>query len=349
MMPDGGSYIVEPHYDINHRNGVSTLDILIIQRHLLNLQPLTSPYQHIAADANRNGQLSASDLVDIRKIVLELIDVFPSNTSWRFVDFEQVFVDPNAPLNETIDEQYLIPSLTTHMDIDFIGVKIGDVNNSVIMNADQSSTEVRGAPLTIGYSKSPNGFDITTTTGVAFNGLQTTLVFDQEVTAIESSLPGFGEDQYVIDGNTVKISYTASGETLDLVANQALFEVSTSSKTMELSSEGLRSEVYTGSSQIEVQPIVLENKNDKIIPQMSNQPNPWSQSTQLVILTPTASDISITFTNELGQVIYVLETSVVKGINKIQVTNDILQTNGMIYYKTNIGPQQINGSMMIIE
>ena len=73
---------IEPKRNDNHKNGVSTLDLVAVQKHLLGLQPITSPYKLIAADANNSESVSALDLVEIRKLILGLYTVFPNNQSW---------------------------------------------------------------------------------------------------------------------------------------------------------------------------------------------------------------------------------------------------------------------------
>ena len=57
-MPKGGDYIINPYSNDNPLNGVSTLDIVEIQRHILGMQSLDSPYKIIAADINNDKTLS---------------------------------------------------------------------------------------------------------------------------------------------------------------------------------------------------------------------------------------------------------------------------------------------------
>ena len=68
----------------NYRNGVTTLDLLKIQKHLLGKEIITSPYDLIAADANNSVTVSAIDLVELRKLILGTYTVLPNNKSWRF-------------------------------------------------------------------------------------------------------------------------------------------------------------------------------------------------------------------------------------------------------------------------
>jgi len=74
-------------------NGVSTLDLIHIQRHILGLELLESPYQLIAADINSSKDINGIDLVELRKLILGIYTEFPNNTSWRFIDSGYKFVD----------------------------------------------------------------------------------------------------------------------------------------------------------------------------------------------------------------------------------------------------------------
>src|SRR5690606_12398326 len=60
-MPYGGTYAVVPGKNNDHQNGISTADIVHIQKYLLGNGTLDSPYKLIAADANGSGDISARD------------------------------------------------------------------------------------------------------------------------------------------------------------------------------------------------------------------------------------------------------------------------------------------------
>ena len=110
---------------------VSTLDLVKIMRHLLGLQPFTTPYQRIAADLSNDSKVSVSDLILHRRLILGVITELPSSSSWKFLDSNFEFTDPNDPwtdLNDFGAEPYRI-MLTPELEApyDFIGVKIGDI------------------------------------------------------------------------------------------------------------------------------------------------------------------------------------------------------------------------------
>jgi len=74
------------------------------------------------------------DLVKLQRLILGLDEDLAPNTSWRFVDKDHVFSNPNAPWGfpEVIDLQNM---QVDEMQADFIGVKIGDVNDSAEANS----------------------------------------------------------------------------------------------------------------------------------------------------------------------------------------------------------------------
>lgn len=131
-------YLVTPSHDKNPLNGVSTYDLVLISKHILGLEPLTSPYKMIAADANKSGSITTFDIVEFRKLILGIYPIkLPSNTSWRFVDKGFVFPFPDNPFKtifpEVIDYCTAIPS--DPQNLDFVAIKVGDLNANAIAHA----------------------------------------------------------------------------------------------------------------------------------------------------------------------------------------------------------------------
>ncbi|MDQ3141871.1 MAG: hypothetical protein M3Q56_06450, partial [Bacteroidota bacterium] len=78
-------FSVHPSKTDDISNGVTTYDIVLIQKHILGINTFKSPYQIIAADANNSSSVTARDISEIRKVILGLSDQFPNNKIWRFV------------------------------------------------------------------------------------------------------------------------------------------------------------------------------------------------------------------------------------------------------------------------
>ena len=133
-LPLGEDYTVTPAHDGDYAEGVSTFDIVLIQKHILALQPFASPYALIAADANGDGHVSTLDLIYLRRLILGLETVLPNNPSWRFIEADYEFPDGANPWQEDFPEIYNANDLNGNIQANFVAVKIGDVNPSAGSN-----------------------------------------------------------------------------------------------------------------------------------------------------------------------------------------------------------------------
>ena len=143
--PTGFNYEISAEKNDDFLNGVSTLDLVLIQKHILGLTPFTSGFNTIAADANNDGRISATDLIELRRLILGIQTEFGNNSSWRFMPASESIFDVSNPwpFTEIISITNLIDDQTQE---DFIGIKIGDVNGNVVPNRLQNA-EIRSAGL----------------------------------------------------------------------------------------------------------------------------------------------------------------------------------------------------------
>lgn len=133
----GDDFKVKPFNDSNPLNGVTTYDLVLIQQHILNVQPLDSPYKILAADVNLDGKVTLMDLIWIRRLILGIDNQFPSNKSWRFVPVDYVFPNPMDPFLEPVPDSIRVDHTQDALDLSpftFRAIKLGDVNNSAILN-----------------------------------------------------------------------------------------------------------------------------------------------------------------------------------------------------------------------
>ena len=125
-------------------NGVSTLDIGLIRRHVLNQVWLDSPYKLLAADVNGSQSISTLDIFQIRRLVLGLTNTLPSGL-WLMVRADHVFADPLNPWNPPGSRRYT--NVTADLSgQDFTAVKLGDVNNSWTAPAGGAAAKSGAAP-----------------------------------------------------------------------------------------------------------------------------------------------------------------------------------------------------------
>ena len=141
-VPNGTDYALMPMKNAEPLNGVTTYDLVLISQHILDINTLNSPYKIIAADANKSNSVTATDILELRKMVLGIYENgLPNAPSWRFVNESFVFPNPNNPFQTPFPETHTEDSLTTNQINDFVGIKIGDVNNSASSNLNGSAED----------------------------------------------------------------------------------------------------------------------------------------------------------------------------------------------------------------
>lgn len=145
-VPACRNQTIVPYRNDDPLNGVTTLDLALMTKHILGIESLNSPYKIIAADANKSGTVTTFDVVTLRKLILGIDTTLTNNTSWRFVPSGFTFPSPAnpflSPFPESIDLAVQDQSIS---NAHFTGIKIGDVNESVDPGARIAATERSGA------------------------------------------------------------------------------------------------------------------------------------------------------------------------------------------------------------
>lgn len=371
MTHNDGSYafvanLLNMDYQVNaaknddYLNGVSTLDLVLIQRHILGLETLDSPYKMIAADVNNDGNVTAIDLIELRKLILGIYEELPSNSSWRFVDAAQT-LDINSPWN--FDESIDIYNLSTDMmDENFVGIKVGDVNQSVVANTSATSGEDRSsAAISIEFEdmqiEAGQTFDLTVA-GDAFNnvyGYQFTLeTKGLELVTVQSGAVNVGEENFGVHGNAVTTSWNsdqpvnATGTLFTMT-----FKANTSglvSELLDVNSEITRAEAYVGSD-LDIVDIDLAKGADADVEfaLYQNEPNPFTTNTVIGFEMPQASDATLTVLDVTGKVITTINGNYAKGYNEIELSKSDLGAAGVYYYQLDSGDFTATKKMIIIE
>ncbi|MBK6931395.1 MAG: T9SS type A sorting domain-containing protein [Saprospirales bacterium] len=121
-----------PKRDDNPLNGLSTFDLVLINKHILGLDTLESPYKIIAADANNSRSISTFDIVTLRRLILGLDTALINVDSWRFVPAGFTFPDPANPFLTIFPEGLSLNLPGPPQVADFTGLKVGDVNANAV-------------------------------------------------------------------------------------------------------------------------------------------------------------------------------------------------------------------------
>lgn len=82
----GNAYELAFTKDNDPLNGVSTFDAVITARHILGITPFDTPEKIIAADVNLTNSVTTLDILLIRRVILNIEQEFPVLPSWRFIE-----------------------------------------------------------------------------------------------------------------------------------------------------------------------------------------------------------------------------------------------------------------------
>lgn len=111
--------------------GITTFDLALISRHVLGIQPFTSPYKMIAADVNKDGTVDGTDILHLRRLILHIDSAFRLSPHWIFIPKTYPMPDIVPPIDSIPQAYYFNPySPNLPHPFEFVTIKIGDVNNS---------------------------------------------------------------------------------------------------------------------------------------------------------------------------------------------------------------------------
>ncbi len=169
----GKTYTISPAYPDDDLAGVSALDMAILLKHILGVEKFSSPYQFIAADLDKSGRVSVSDLIGLKDLILKDYYGLDPKTAWRFVDASYVFQDANDPLSEDFPEAYHIQTFAENMSaLDFVGVKLGDINSDASPNVQSNTNVLSRSSVSVHLS------DRTFKKGETFDAIVSVTAFD---------------------------------------------------------------------------------------------------------------------------------------------------------------------------
>ncbi len=368
------TYNILPKKDKEANNGVTTADLVMMSKHILGQQLLTSPYQWIAADVNKSGKITTADVVELRKLILGLNTMFNNNQSWRFIDKSFQFVNTANPLSEVFPENKILKNINEKAD--FLAVKIGDVNGSAKANsaATGEAGTRSGDALTLVMNDLKIEKNQTYTIPVKVKSLediaayQFTLNFDQDALEfIDVKDENNGADAafgltHLSEGvvttswmNPTSIAFKPMEKVFTLIFKGK--KTGKLSNLLKISSDFTLAEAYRHDG--EAMAINLEfasNKLDKFNTQIStitefelyqNQPNPFRNNTVVSFNLPQASNAILSIYDQTGRLLKKINADFEKGKNEIKV-ND-LGASGLLFYRLDTPDHSATRKMLMID
>lgn len=366
MTGQDGAFVIEDlatcdHYrvaaekDYNYGNGVSTFDMIFIRRHILEVELFNNPYKVLSADVNNDGNITTIDMIDMRKVILNIQDTFSLNKSWRFIDQDISFANPNDPV-EAILDQTDVNYLAGNTDVNLIGLKIGDVTGDANPTGFVEETDSRNYPETFSLFAKDKVIEAGKDYSFAiaakgFNqlaGTQFALDIDQDALTIKEVIPGnianLNNANFAIHQEQSVL--VVSWDTEETVSEQIFFTVNLTAKEdgklsdyIKLNTELINAEVYTSDLEIQGLDLVFENNNnsatDMTFELYQNTPNPFVNQTSISFNLPSEDEIELIIYDMSGKQLFAQKGIFTKGFNAITVDQSQFNSNGVLYYQIN--------------
>ncbi|MGK0364344.1 MAG: hypothetical protein ACI85O_001401, partial [Saprospiraceae bacterium] len=353
-VEEGGDYTLLPEKDINPKNGITTVDVVLIRQHVLGLQILNSPYKMIAADVNNTGTVTTSDVVALRRLILGLDDDFLNNTSWRFVDADYVFPNPQNPFESGFPEFININDLNGDVeDADFVAVKIGDINNTVNglnfsgEDSDERSRndlifDIKNQTILVGETKTL-WFENAQIADLA--GLQGTISFDETTLVLNEVIADMGLQSANFstlqkEAGMIGVSWenaALSSDNIRFGLNFTARQTTSWAEAVSFTNDLLQTEIYrqTGADLSYADAVLnfSDHLNDIFILRQ-NTPNPFSSETTISFELPRKGSARLSIFDAAGKVVFVKENEYPAGLQQMNITRiDLGQSSGLLFYR----------------
>lgn len=350
-------------------NGVSTLDLVLIQRHILGITPIESPYLLLAADINNSRSITTSDLVQLRKMILGIQTSFDNNTSWRFIPKGYVFADPTFPYD--FPNKVNIDSLfADKSDVNFIAIKVGDINTSAIVNLKNSKSESRTRGVNL-YAQAADyvagqnvEIQVKAEENISILGTQFTINFDANLLKYKQidggtlKLLGYHVNDSRADEGILTLSYDHAiglnieeGNTLFTIKFMALSN--TNNSHLKINSEVLNAEIYDLDGESMNLRLNIKKSEAGVFTTSlyQNEPNPFTGQTMITYELSEETNVELKIFDINGrQVFNTTRMLMPKGIHNVNVTQEQLGGKaGMYYYQLEAGKFSNTRKMILIE
>jgi hypothetical protein len=292
--------------------------LLAIQKHLLGIAPFDYEYQLVAADVNRDGMVSAADILELRKLMLGQIPEFTNNDSWRFFYLNGLSTEDPFDWQEVVT----LPQFSGFAEsVNFGGIKIGDV-----MNTQNGIRDMTGS-LIIEDIEVQSGdevhFPVYGPENFISNAMQFELAFrDAEVISITSG--AIESTDLYIDSDALRVLWS---DPANSTQNEALFYVRLKvhrsghlHEMIGLSKTKIKAQAITASSRIMSLELEMKEIYRNAPIDLNAFPNPASEKTVLSFDMPEDEQVNIRVTDVSGVVLYEREVNAVQGENQLTLS-----------------------------
>lgn len=363
-VSSGYDYTINAEKTDGVDDGVSTLDLVLIQRHIIAISRFVDPMSMIAADIDNNDRVTGSDIVALRRLILGITNEMPNGQqSWRFVDASAgMTVDNALPYDETIDINNLASNSSGN---DFKAIKIGDINNSATGNLNGNrQVEIRSGntvTLVVDNTTFAAGEEVVVPVyldeGIDIAGYQMAMSYAGDALTfkeVRSGQVSVSDADIHVTSNTIKTAF-ASNDVVVANEDEALYYLvfdaksnSTLSQSIALDATSLTAELYD--ENLDIHEIALSLRSDElaVLTVDQNTPNPFEGLTTVSFYTPVDSDVIVEVSDLAGKALYRSKQYYTRGQHSIEFDADDLGAQGILFYTVSNEQQSVTKRMIAI-
>ena len=363
-LPYNGSYsgVLRARRYGDPLEGVSTLDLVLINKHILAQQPLQNFYQVFAADVNQSQTISTSDIVEIRKLILGLYDTLPNAPSWRLI---RPIANPANLVNYAAVRdtyQFSVPNLSGDMTLNgfnFVGVKMGDANSNAALTGPADDRSGAVLPLRLDGDRfaeagATEWMAVWPEENIELDGWQMALQFDDAQLEI-IDIRGIPAHCVAVYPGEIRLSWVG-GQPGGFGPEAPLFWLLVKAKTaMRLSDAGWRlapvlaPEVYPGKGDTRRRPMALAGAAQPADAQavfFPPQPNPTSGAAVFPLRLPAEAAVELELFDSQGRRVYHAVQVLGAGEGQLPLPAEALPGAGLWWYRIRAGAVEQSGRLL---
>ena len=327
-------YMIIPELVDNPLDGISTLDMLLIQRHILGLRKFRENANYIAADVNGSGTITANDLVELRRLILGYTDGFANNSTWNLLPTKILNETDPQLINESVEKYIQLTNLVDHsMENNFTAVKTGDINldNSVESLVLPRSLNDIGLTYQITEPSKASGLTTVTVysdTDLDLTGFQMALELNSNVVGIESDVLDLQPNHYKIDESQVKLSWHQLSS-IHIDSRKPLMKIFVENFTNQigLASEIMNTEMYDDS--LLPHDVTLSRADDvQLTESLRVIQNPVTDVAMIMFEVSKDSPTRVEILSIDGKLIYAQEQFLNKGPQQMRISKEMITGTG---------------------
>lgn len=342
-------------------DGVTTLDLALINKHILGLDTFKTFYQVLAADVNGSKTVTTFDVVETRKLILGIYDTFPGVPAWLMIRPVPNPAILNA-FNAVRDTyQVYIPEVTDDISfskLDYIGIKVGDVNYTAPLSFRSAGVDDRAVWPLLAEDRS---FEAGELIQVPLRwGEKGRLEAWQLALAVDPdylqwiSADGLPTENYTVRENTLRALWYdgTSGETPAPGLRLRALKAGRLSQTLHLAPEVMNAEAYitAGKDTPERRPLQLQFAQTTGADEMewaaAPQPNPFSTTVSFNFRLNQASSVRLSLTDATGRLLFDAVKPFGEGTQVWPVEPAGTMPSGWVFYRLQAGQAVFSGKVL---